>query len=105
MKRVNIAYDYDYDEKTEKTIVNGKVDIIELPDEVVENIEQYIQDFFDWAAHKENGCFHYDNDLRRDICQIVSNDFVRYINIELKKQAKVIEVNTDFNPNLPIVEF
>ena len=105
MKRVNIAYDYDYDEETEKTVVNGKVDIIELPDEIVKNIDCHVQNFFDWAADKTNGCFHFDTALKRDVCQIVSADFVRYINNELKMQAKVIEANVDYNPNLPIVEF
>ena len=105
MKRVNIAYDYDYDEDTEKTVVNGKVDIIELPDKIVNNIDFYVQKFFDWAADKTNGCFHFDTALKRDVCQIVSADFVRYINNELKMQAKVIEANVDYNPNLPIVEF
>lgn len=105
MKRVNIAYDYDYDEDTEKTIVNGKVDIIELPDEIVKKIDFHVQKFFDWAADKTNGCSHYDTTLKRDVCQIVSDDFVRYINNELKMQAKVIEVNADYDPSLPIVEF
>ncbi len=105
MKQVNVAYDYDYDEEAEKTIVNGNVDIIELPDEIINNIDYYLQEFFDWASNEKNGCYHYDDSLKRNICQIVSSDFVRYINDQLKMQANVIEINTDFNPNLPIVEF
>ena len=105
MKQVNIAYDYEYDEVSDKTIALGKVDIIELSDEVANNIDFYVQKFFDWSSDKANGCFHYDKALKKDICQTTSTDFVRFVNNELKMQAKVIKVNTNLNPTLPIVEF
>ena len=105
MKQVNVVYDYEYDEVSGKTITLGKGDIIELSDDIAGNIDFYVQKFFDWACDKVNGCFHYDNALKKDICQTTSADFVRFVNDELKMQAKVINVNTDLNPSLPIVEF
>lgn len=49
MEKINIAYDYEYDYATDSLTVIGNVDIIEIPKEIFDNLEECVQKFFDWS--------------------------------------------------------
>ena len=56
MKKINIAYDYEYDDIANKLTVTGEVDIVCVPDYICENLEQKVQKFFDWTDTPDSGC-------------------------------------------------
>lgn len=107
MKNINVIYDYDYDEKHDVTIVKGDVDIISVPDVVFENLENIVQEFFDWAYSEESDCWTTVNNEK--ICCAGANEFVKWLNKNYSycKQcsAKIIEENVKYNPKLPCAEF
>ena len=104
MVRYNIAYDYEYDEEKDKINVVGKVDIIEVSEEIANNIDFYLQNFFDWTA-KNKSNLDYDNVSKRVVCQITGDDFVKYLVRECNANAKVIKTNVDYDKTLHIIEF
>lgn len=55
MKKINIAYDYQYDDIAGKLTVAGEVDIVCVPDYICENLEQKVQEFFDWTDTPDSG--------------------------------------------------
>lgn len=47
-------FDYHYDEKNNELIVLGLIDVIQVPNFVEENLDNIVQEFFNWASKKEN---------------------------------------------------
>ncbi len=99
MKKINVAYDFDYNEDMDSIEINGLVDIMEVPDEIANNLDEYVQKFFDWFACAENN----------QAIGVNSDNFEAWINtvadIKHNELAKVIETNVKFDPSLPIAEF
>ena len=94
MKKINIAYDYDYNEATDTITIVGNVDTIAVPDIIEADLEAYTQDFFDWAG--ANGKI-----------ATSSEDFVSWINniVKSSEKAKIIAINTKYDSSLKTAEF
>ena len=106
MKQINIVFDYDYDEQNDELIVLGAVDIIQVPNVVADNLDKIVQEFFNWANEKENGCLKkINNDL---ICCTDTSKFIEWLNrfYHLEQEdSSMISSHVDYHPELPAVEF
>lgn len=106
MKLINVVFDYDYDEQNDKLIVLGAVDIIQVPDFVAENLNKIVQEFFNWANQKENGCYkEMDNEF---ICCTDTYTFLEWLNKYYHTEqefSSIISSQVDYRPELPSAEF
>ncbi len=100
MKLINVVYDYEYDDISNKVIVTGNVDIIKVPDFVSDNIDNIVQEFFEWTELNENRK-KYENE--NGILCIGTNEFVEWLNenySQYENQEIIIsEINTKYNSN------
>ncbi len=100
MKLINVIYDYEYDDRTDTTKVTDTVDIIKVPDFVSDNIDDIVQEFFDWVALNENRK-EYEND--EEILCIGTKEFVEWLNKNYyqceNQKIVIIETNTKYNPD------
>lgn len=59
--------------------------------------------------NEQSGCWHWHETEKRFICETGSEDFIRWINsvcdIKHNGTAKVVEIDTNFDPALPIAMF
>lgn len=98
MKLINIVYDYEYDDITNNVTVTSKVDIIKVPDFVSDNIDNVVQNFFDWTTLNENRK-KYENE-NGTLC-IGTNEFVEWLNENYSKYENqkivIVKRNTEYN--------
>lgn len=98
MKLINIVYEYD--DITNTTTITGAVDMIKVPDFVSDNIDDIVQEFFDWTALNENKK-EYENE--EGILCIGTNDFVKWLNEKYaqyeNQEIIMVETNAKYNPN------
>lgn len=97
MKRINLVYEYDYDD----------VDILEIPDEIFPHIQDLSQDYLSWIPPKdnENEWIKYkDGSL---VLSKGSKGFVSWLNHNFCKneKASVLFYNTKFDKSLKRIDF
>ena len=115
MKYINVLYDYLLDESGNVIDANN-ADILLVPNYVCENIDEIVQEFFDWVdtevvnSPKETYPGYWVTLSDGDKCLGVNSDhFVDWINKRYffceKKEALVSKVNTIYNPQYPSAKF
>ena len=107
MKKIIIAYDYQYDDIAGKLTVAGEVDIVCVPDYICENLEQKVQEFFDWTDTPDSGCRKEING--KAVCCGAAEDFVSWINQNYSdpedQPALIAEKFAEYAPQYPTAEF
>lgn len=95
MRLLNITYD---------TI--DDIDLVSVPNEIFDDIDRNIQEFFDWTATENSECWIETNG-KRFLC-VGTKDFIRWLNkfkhYEIE-DAKIISQLTEIDPNYPIAQF
>lgn len=115
MKYINVLYDYRLDESG-NVIDADNADILLVPNYVCENIDEIVQEFFDWVdteivdSPKEIYPGYWVTLSDGNKCLGVnSGHFVDWLNKRYfcceKKEALVIKVNTIYNPQYPSAKF
>lgn len=85
------------------------VDIIMIPDEVAENLDQVVNEFFNWMFDKSNDHKYWvREDGKKKYCSYTSEAFVDWFNKFLAKEEKaaIIAVSSEqIDDTLPILYF
>lgn len=99
MKRINIVFEYDYED----------VDIMLVPDEIADNIEAIVREFNTWLYNPENRHrFLIENADGTTVLGIGSLEFLWWLNnyrIRNDESAMIIEQHTSYCPQLPMADF
>ena len=99
MKCINLVYGDDYED----------VDILSVPDEIVENIDKIMWDFFDWTEVPENKQQLLVKDVKgNNVLGIDTEEFLYWLNnikITDGPKAVVIKQHTSMCPEYPVAEF
>ena len=99
MKKIIIVYDCFYDD----------CDIISVPDNVADNIQEYSQSFLKWLSSDEVTDRYYSVDKDGHICINCETDgFVEWLNkcvCQRSEQAKILLQHVKFDDNYPVVDF
>ena len=99
LSRVNIIYGLDYND----------VDIIGVPSEMANIIDDIAQEFFCWLSVPKNGQrFLVKSDNGREVLSIDTREFVWWLNnvkIVGEPKATIILQHTSYNPQYPSADF
>ncbi len=97
MTNINVVYEYYYDD----------VDIIAIPDELIDIIEDIGQEFLHWAPPINDKDYWSMVDGR--LCQNMNTDgFIKWLNSTYCKtleKAYIVSRNTDYCPEYKMVDF
>ena len=107
MKKINIIYNYEYDDVSEQLTIQDDVDIVYVPDCICDNLEQNVQEFFNWTNCLDSGCWKEINGAL--VCSVDTEDFIRWINQTYPnleaESAFIVKQHTKYNSQYPIAEF
>lgn len=99
MKFVNVVFEYDYDD----------VDIILVPDDIADNIEQVVQLFIHWLSNPDNGKQFLKTLQSGQIGMIIETEsFLFWLNnykITNGAKASIVMQHTKYNSKYPMAEF
>ena len=99
MEIINVVFDGDYED----------VDIILVPESIVDEIEIYLQSFFDWATDTPNRKkYEVTDQFGRIVVSLGTVEFVNWLNqciLAPPEQAGILEQHTTFLANKPVIEF
>ena len=99
MKKINIVFDDEFDD----------VDILLVPDDIADNIENVVQEFFNWVEIPEN--------RKRFVVRIIdgyeiisfaTEEFIWWLNeikIQTPPKAEILIQHTKYIPDYPSAEF
>lgn len=97
MINVNIVFDNIFDD----------ADIIAVPDEIAEKIEEIEKEFLDWVHKTDDADYWITINGRK--CNVVETDgFIKWLNSCYCKgidKAYIVERNTNYNSKFKIIEF
>jgi hypothetical protein len=99
MKLINIVYGDETDD----------ADILLVSDYVHDNIDQVVQNFFDWAeSTNEHGYFVVDV-CGNKVLSLGTDEFIKWLNDNYfqseNKEMVVAKAHTKYNPKYPTAEF
>lgn len=99
MKKINLVYEYDYDD----------VDIALVPNEIADNIEMVVTEFECWIKCPENSkMFLLTNSHGKEVLGIDTKEFIWWLNnvrINNNQTASVLEQHTTYCPQFPMADF
>lgn len=99
MEPINVVFEDDY----------ADVDIILVPDSLRESIEEYLQQFFNWAIAPENRSnFEVTNPKGDKIVSIGTVEFICWLNEYVcnnLQPAIILKQHTAFLEDAPVIEF
>lgn len=94
MKRICLVYEYDYND----------VDILLVPNFIAENIDSYVQQFFNWVALPE----HKEQFTKDNVVAIGTNEFIWWLEhfvLSDGQYVTLLESHTQFVPEYPMADF
>ena len=99
MKKVNVVFDEDYND----------VDIILVPISISEEIENYLQCFFDWATAIPNReKYEITDQFGKTVVSLGTFEFVNWLNehvLVFPEYATILEQHTEYLPDASVIEF
>ena len=99
MKKINIVFDDNYE----------NIDILSVPNNIAESIEQVVREFNVWLSIPENSrrfLVNYADEI--EVLDINTEEFIWWLNnvrIVGIEKATIVEQHTSFVPTYPIAEF
>lgn len=109
MKLINILYDYEYCDIEDTIEVKDYVDIVKVPDFVCSNLDEIVQEFFDWVSNTKNHNYYIKNTNGDEVLAIGTNEFIKWLNENYKQcedqEIILVKAHTDYNPNYPSALF
>ena len=99
LRRVNIVYEMDYND----------ADILWIPSNLANDIDDVAQEFFRWVGVPENGCrFLVKGEDGHEVLNIDTEEFLWWLNhikITNEPKATIAVQHTSYDPHCPIAYF
>lgn len=99
MKNINIVYEEDYED----------VDIVQVPDDIADDIDLVVNEFFKWVAIPENHIrFQIENAEGKTVLNIDTEEFLWWLNhikITDESRAIIIKQHTSVCLEWPVADF